>query len=247
MGGPGSGRRRSNTHRVSSRTSMMQGKPYVNPFYKATAMKSLTNRVRKLETAETHKFKTFNNETVVGGTVFATIPLFKTINNVSEGTGNDNFVGSSIHQTGIALKYFIHNVSGICTYWRMAIVVCKNGNELSSAGEEIFLDDQDQGFNFSSSNDRQQLMLNLNRNKYTVIYDKIHKIGAKNTSATENFKSNKMINFYKSYAGKKIMFDSSANPNERMYLLGWPIDSNLDGNNLSLEISGQTTYYFKDY
>lgn len=223
------------------------GTPYARSRQVPTAVRTLNTRVKRLENAETHKFKAFNNETVVSGTVFATIPLFKTINQIAEGTGNNDMIGSSIHMTGVALKYFIHNVSGIATYWRMAIVVCKNGNNLTAAGEDIFLDDQDQGYDFSVSNDRQQLMLNLNTNKYTVVYDKVHKIGAKNSSSTENFKSNKMIKFYKAYKNKKITFDSSSNPNERMYLLGWPIDSNLDSNTLTLEITGQSTYYYKDY
>lgn len=245
MGGPTSGRFVKGSSR---KTSMFKGKPgAVNPFHTPTPLKTLTTRVKRLENAETHKYKTFNNETLIGGSTFSAIPLFKTINGVTRGTLNNQMIGSSIHQTGIALKYFVHNVQALATYWRMAIVVCKNGNEITVNGEDIFLDHQDEGVDFNGSNDRQQLYLSLNRNKYTIIYDKIHKLGAKNSATTDNFTCNKMIKFYKSYKGKKVTFDSNGNPNERMYLLGWPIDANLDVNNLSLEITGTSTYYYKDY
>ena len=83
-----------------------------------------------------------------------------------------------------------------------------------------------------------------------VLDHKLIKVGARNSTYTNQFDSNQVVKMYKEYKnGKKVHYLADQDPAERYYLVWWAILAGMDGsssNQAQLEITGKTTFYYHD-
>ena len=214
---------------------------------------SLTQRVKKLESSvrseETKKHLTpygevsitANTSTSTGGS----IPLLNLINNMELGVDGNDVSGTSYALTGIAQKWFVHNQTAVDSLFRIAIVRSKDVIT-SATGEDLFLGFTGVGQDFVESSESQKYYLPLNNRKYDIIMDDTIKIGKSNSSSTSQYDNNQFIKGYKRFSNRKEFMNATTDPDTKYYLMAWCIDANLDHNASILELSGTTTFYYKD-
>lgn len=241
---------------------------------KAKTTKQLTKDVNtlmsNLRSQEVLKYFTFENEEVIkpAGTDAQIangeerqIPIFKICNDLNLGLNKDQMRGTSVSMTGIGFRYLLHNTSQYATMVRILLIKTKYGEELTENGEDLFLSDVGYGYPYTSTssynsqnelqlNERQRFYLRSNRHKYNIIYDKTHILDAKSagSNSTTSIRSNKIVKFFKPYKDQKITFDGDGHPNTKYYIAMFPIDCGMDGQqiNQAIEVTGSTTFYYKD-
>ena len=209
---------------------------------------TLLKRVKMLESSmkaeETKKHFTAYGEQSVPATPGANVPFINVINDLVQATDADGVDGVKYALTGIAQKWFIHNQTAVDLLFRTCVIRSKS--TIGGSGEDLFLSLQGEGLNFSSASESQKIYLNINHQKYDVIFEDMIKVGKSNASGTSQYDNNQFIRGYKRFKNKVETIDGDGLPNTRYYLLAWVVDANLDNNACSVELSGMTTFYYKD-
>jgi|UniRef100_UPI0040472A70 hypothetical protein len=213
-------------------------------------IRQIDKRVKALEIdkskEETKKRYTQFNEVIVNNSS-ATLPVWTPINQISQGDSANTVDGISYTLTGIAMKFLLHNNTGTAGIVRLAIIRLKSGQTMTSIGENLFTGSNSLGLDFNSATEQQRYYLPINTKRYDVIMQRTIKIGALNSTYTDNFDANKLVKGYKSYKGRKEFTNtSSGGMDTNYYLVGWSVDTALDTNSFNVELTGETTVYFKD-
>lgn len=212
-------------------------------------LRGLNMRLKSVESnvkaQETKKHYHQLNEKVLTNSL--TLQQFDQINTINQGDAANSVDGNSYALTGIAGKFLIHNTVNRATLLRVAVLRLKSGQTITSGGEGLFTGSAGLGLDFSSSSEPQKYYLPFNSKKYDIIYSRDIKVGGKNTGETNDFTSNQIIRFYKSYKNKKEHINTSSGSMDTSYrLVMFPVDVGMDFNTLGLEITGQTVFYYKD-
>lgn len=211
---------------------------------------SLTRRVSNIESEiraeETKKkFTTFNEITIPFQS--SSLPVWTLINEILPGDTGNSLDGVSYINRGIGYKFLLHNTSGEPCVFRMAILRLKSGQTFSSTGEDLFTGTQSLGISYASTTERQRYYYPFNRKKFDVILEEHVKIGAKNSVGDDQFNANQLIKGYKAFKNRKEFIDSSVgNMNTNYYMIGFAVPAALDLNTGNIELTGETTLYFKD-
>jgi len=173
-------------------------------------IRAIDKRVKNLESnvraQETKKFYVQQSETPLYTNTNA-LSCLNQINGMLQADGANAIDGVSYSLTGIRMKFLLHNTSSNPTLVRIAIIRLKSGQTISTTGESLFVGSASNGLDYASSTEQQRYYLPLNRNRYDVIFDKTVKVGAKNSTYTNNFTSNQMIDEYKRFKNKKRIYE----------------------------------------
>ena len=172
--------------------------------------------------------------------------MLNVINGMGQGNSANTLDGLSYNLRGIAMKFLVHNTSGVTAIVRLAIIRAKSGQTISTIGEELLTGSAQVGLDYSSATEYQRYYCPINTKKYDVIMQRTFKIGAKNTVGTSNYDCNKLIKGYKPFKNKKEYLNASGDPDTNYYIVGWCIDTNMDNSAITLEVTGETTVYYKD-
>ena len=212
-------------------------------------IRNIEKRVKQVESnvraQETKKHYHQLNEKVLTNNV--TLQQFDQINTINQGDAANSVDGNSYALTGIGGKFLIHNTTNRPVLMRVAVVRLKSGQTMTQGGESLFTGSAGLGLDFSSASENQKYYLPFNTKKYDIVYAKDVKVGGKNSGSTNDFTSNQIIKFYKSYKNKKEFINTSSGGMDTSYrLIMFPVDVGMDGNTLNIEVTGQTTFYFKD-
>lgn len=216
---------------------------------KSMTLRSLNKRLKDVESniraEETKKFYLNQNETQL---VSTSVPLtmLNVINPLNYGDNANTLDGISYSARGIAMKFLVHNTSGVAAIVRIAIIRAKSGQTITTAGEDILTGTAQQGLDYDAASEYQRYYCPLNRKKYDVIMERTFKIGAKNSVGTSNYDCNKLIRGYTRFKNRKEFLNSSGEPDTKYYILGWAIDTNMDFTPLTIEVTGETCFYYKD-
>lgn len=210
---------------------------------------TLIKRVRALESAhraeETKKFYVQQSETPLYTNTNA-LSCLNQINGMTQTDAANGIDGVSYILTGIRMKFLIHNTASNPALVRLAIIRLKSGQTLTTTGESLFVGSASNGLDYASATEQQRYYLTLNRNRYDIIMDKVIKVGAKNSTYTNNFNSNVLVEEYKRFNNRKEFMNSSGNPDTKYYIVGYAVDAAMDFNAGNLELTGETTFYYKD-
>lgn len=209
---------------------------------------TLLKRVRMLESSvkaeETKKHNTAYGEATVSANPGGPLQLNNVINDLVKSTSANGIDGTEYALTGIAQKWFIHNQTAVDLIYRTCIIRSKEA--ISGAGDQLFLSLNGEGLNYQSASEAQKIYLTLNHKKYDIIFEDMIKVGKSNASATSQYDNNQFIKGYKRFNNKKESINIDGDPNDRYYLIAWVVDANLDDNACDIELSGMTTFYYKD-
>ena len=212
-------------------------------------LRSLNMRLKDVESnikaEETKKLYTAQNETQLVSTS-PTVSMLSVINALVQGDKSRNVSGVSYNLQGIGMKFLAHNTSGTPAIIRMAVIRVKSGAALTVSGEDLLTGNASNGLDFSSATEYQRYYCPINRNKYDVVLERTFKIGAKNTTYTSNLDCNKLIRGYKRYKNRKEFINADGEPDTKYVLVGWCVDTNMDNNAITVEITGETVLYYKD-
>lgn len=219
-------------------------KPYAAKSHNAKLDKRVSKVEKLVLQTETHKCHQYIAENTIA---YSTNQLGLRVRmvNMSKGDGSFQMTGNEVNLTGLAFRYFLHNKTAFEAYFRIAVIRMANGTTLSNNGEDIFIKSGD-GLDFQSSTESEKLYLPLNRNKYNIVHEEVRKIGALNSTYTDNFRANQIVKFYKRYNGAKLTFDTNGNANDNFYIVGWLVDPRMDLSAVSVEISGSLCVYYTD-
>ncbi len=205
-------------------------------------VKSIESNVRGQETKK--HYHQLNEKTLTNN---VTLQQFDQINSINQGDSSAKCDGVSYALTGIAGKFLIHNTTNRASLVRLAVIRLKSGQAMTDIGQSLFTGASSLGLDFSSASEQQRYYLPFNSHRYDIIFSKDVKVGAKNTGSTDDFRSNQIVKFYKSYKNRKEHINTSTGSVDTSYrLIIFPVDVGMDGNTLNLEVTGQTTFYFKD-
>lgn len=209
----------------------------------------LEGRVRQLESnvraEETKKFYLNQNETQLVSTA-SSLTMLNVINPLNYGDNANTLDGISYNARGIAMKFLVHNTSGVAAIARIAIVRAKSGQTITTAGEDLLTGTAQQGLDYDAASEYQRYYCPINRKKYDVIMERTFKIGAKNSVGTANYDCNKLVRGYKRFNNRKEFLNSSGSPDTKYYIVGWCVDTNMDFSPITLEVTGETIFYYKD-
>lgn len=220
-----------------------------NAARRSLTLRNLNHRLKSVESdikaEETKKKYIQFNEVVVNNG--ASLPVWTPINPINVGDGAAQVDGISYALRGIAMKFYLHNNSGVSGYVRLAVIRLKSGQQMSSSGENLFTGGAQLGLSYDSATEQQRLYHPLNTKRYDVIMQRVIKVGAKNSTYTSNFECNKMVRGYKPYKNRKEFINtSSGGMDTNYYLVAWAVDSALDFNTINVEMTGETCFYYKD-
>lgn len=205
-------------------------------------LSSVESNMRAEETKK--KFIQFNEVIVNNG---VSLPVWTLLNPLSQGDTASTIDGISYSLRGIAMKMYLHNNSGVSGYVRLAILRLKSGQQLSTTGENLFTGGNQLGLSYTSATEQQRLYHPLNTKRYDVIMQRVVKIGAKNSTYTDNFDCNQIVKGYKRYKNRKEFINTdTGSMDTNYYLVAWAVDSALDFNTITVELSGETCFYYKD-
>lgn len=216
---------------------------------KSASYKNFDKRLKNVESnikaEETKRFYLNQNETQL---VSTSIPLtmLNVINPITYGDGSNRLDGVSYSLRGIAMKFLVHNTSAVTAIVRIAIIRLKSGQTMTTDGEDLLTGTARQGLDYFNASEYQRYYCPINRKRYDVVMERTFKLGAKNSVGTSNYDCNKLIRGYKSFKNKKEYINASGDPDTKYYILGWCIDSNMDFTPLTIEVTGETIFYYKD-
>lgn len=145
------------------------------------------------------------------------------------------------------MKFLLHNTTSNPCVVRCAIIRLKSGQTISSIGESLLTGSAQLGLDFSSASEYQRYYLPINTKRYDVIMQRTIKLGAKNSTYTEQFTCNKLIKGYKRFNNRKeFTNNSSGSMDTNYYFVSWLVDSAMDTNTITVELTGETCFYYKD-
>lgn len=225
-------------------------KKAINYAKRRMTLRNLNSRLKNVESnvkaEETKKKYTQFNETIVNNGL--SLPVWSQINYLVQGDTASTIDGISYSLRGIAMKFMLHNNSSVAGYVRVAIIRLKSGQTISSTGENLFTGANQLGLDFTSATEQQRLYAPLNTKRYDVVMQRVIKIGALNSTYTSNIDCNRMIRGYKRYKNRKEFINTSSSgvTDTTYYAVAWAVDSALDTNTISVEMTGETTFYYKD-
>lgn len=225
---------------------------------KSTYMKkkktnSLAKRISNLEAqqskVETKRFcRNFDGSTF-DSDVTNLVNLFS-LNKIPRGTGDNNMIGDTVNLKAVGYKLLFHNNDDKAVYIRCAVVRTADDAGIDIAGTDFFKNLDGNALNFASATNTQKFYLPINTTRMDVLDHKLIKVGARNSTYTNQFDSNQVVKMYKEYKnGKKVHYLADQDPAERYYLVWWAILAGMDGsstNQAELEITGKTTFYYHD-
>jgi hypothetical protein len=98
--------------------------------------------------------------------------------------------------------------------------------------------------NYTSATYPQRLAKDIDRTNYTVLSDKIVKLGALDKSE----ENNKILRFTKYYKKKKVSYNNQSDSiaTNPIKLMIWNIDSAMDTNTVQCELTGEISTFYKD-
>lgn len=149
---------------------------------------------------------------------------FVGLSNLSQGTGHGERVGREVRLTSIKIGNVLHNNSSGTHLVRVVLGVLKDqtipGNTtefldggLRSSVPYSFVQGGNQGI--------AQLLAPINTAKFSVLYDRVHRIGAQ---ATLDGTNTKLFNIYKKL-NHKIKFEANtsgvSNQDKQLYIAAW--------------------------
>lgn len=207
--------------------------------------KRLKNVESNIKAEETKKFYLNQNETQLQSTA-AALTMLNVINPITYGDGANRLDGVSYSLRGIAMKFLVHNTSGVSAIVRLAIIRLKSGQTMTTDGEDLLTGTAQQGLDYLSASEYQRYYCPINRKRYDVIMERTFKLGAKNSVGTSNYDCNKLVKGYKSFKNRKEYINASGDPDTKYYIVGWAIDTNMDFTPLTIEVTGETCFYYKD-
>lgn len=216
---------------------------------RAMTLRSLNKRLKNVESnvraEETKKFYLPQNETQLLSTS-GPLTMLNVINPMIQGDLASNIDGVSYSLRGIAMRFLVHNTTGTAAIVRIAVVRAKSGFNMTTQGESLLLGTAQNGLDYAGANEYQRYYCPINTKKYDVIMQRTFKLGAKNSTYTSNIDSNKIIRGYKSFKNRKEFVNAAGNPDTPYYIVGWCVDTNMDFTPISIEVTGETTFYYKD-
>lgn len=176
--------------------------------------------------------------------------IFNKINEIASGTADDQLTGNSYTLKSIKLQLFCHNTSGISTVVRYCVL--RTNLNLSNSGPNLFISDSGTGLDYASTVSggvpiqKDRYRFDFNSNKYDIIMQGRILLGANNSVATSNFLNNKILRKLKRYKGKKEYLNASGSPDTNYYLVMFAVNSSMDTNAATVEVSGNTIFEYTD-
>lgn len=165
---------------------------------------------------------------------------------VSQGTTMCQRIGNWVNGVGFKTRFVLHNNATDPQFIRYLILVNKQGsaNTDYTTGASMFDNTSGTNTNLASFTTNGYLVRRVNKDKYTVLFDKIIRLGG---SADRD----KIYAFtrYISLAGRKFNYDgtSSVNPTQRNIVEVWlTAEADDDAVGQTVELTGEQTFYFKD-
>lgn len=173
-------------------------------------------------------------------------PYRITMTDIAAGRDDNQRVGNEVQMTKLQYKLFMHNKTNFDSVVRVVVLRPKANlnNTDMDAGLQLFKDGNGT-LDFEDATPQQRLVKDIDRTSYTVLSDKLIKLGAQNSNAKDN---NKIIRFKKTYKRHKLSWEdqSSTVCNNPIKVMFWNIDSALDTNTVTFELTGETSLYYKD-
>lgn len=168
-----------------------------------------------------------------------------TFTDISSGRDDNQRVGNVVFLTKLTYKMFLHNTGNTDCLVRMIVLrskgmltntECNQGVSLFKVGNA----DAD----FVNATYATRIAKDVDRTNYTVLSDKIIKLAGLSKSE----ENNKIIKFTKYYKNKRTDFadQNSATAINPIKLLFYVVDSALDTNVPVVEVTGETSTYYKD-
>ena len=174
-----------------------------------------------------------------------TYPNTITFTDISSGRDDNQRVGNQVQLTKLTYKMFLHNSSANDALERMIVLRSKGmlSNTQCNQGVNLFKTGN-ADTDYASASFASRIAKDVDRTNYTVLSDKIIKLAGLSKSE----ENNKIIKFTKYYKNKKTEFadQSSAEAINPIKLLIYTVDSALDSNVPVIEVTGETSTYYKD-
>jgi hypothetical protein len=174
-----------------------------------------------------------------------------TMNLMGRGTGDNQMIGDSVNLKALGYKVLLHNnEDDKAVYVRMAIIRTKDVSGMDVTGSQFFKKPDGDKLDFSDATVTQKFYLPINTDRCDVVDHKLIKLGARNTTYTNQFESNQIVKFYKEYKnGRRVGYIADGTPSEKYFLVFWGILAGMGGsttNQAQIEITGNTTFYYHD-
>lgn len=171
------------------------------------------------------------------------------INNLSNGTGNEQLIGRQYQLHGIGFRMLLHNTAlNARALVRCCIIRTSSDQNLGGTnGTDFFLHSSggsETGLDFINASSYQRYYLPINHRKYDVIYQKTFRLGPNAVDGTPD--GNKLVSFFKKYKGKKETVDANSAPNNRYYFVIWAVDPSFDNLTFDVEMTNRLAFYYKD-
>lgn len=174
-----------------------------------------------------------------------TYPNSITFTDISSGRDDNQRVGNVVHLTKLTYKMFLHNSGNTDCLVRMLVVRSKGmlSNTQCNQGINLFKSGN-ATVSYVSATYATRIAKDVDRTNYTVLSDKIIKLAGLSKSE----ENNKIIKFTKYYKNKRTDFadQDSAEAINPIKLLFYVVDSALDTNVPVVEVTGETSTYYKD-
>lgn len=168
-----------------------------------------------------------------------------TFTDISSGRDDNQRVGNVVFLTKLTYKMFLHNTGNTDCLVRMIVLRTKGGitNAQANQGVNLFKSGN-ADVDFASATYATRIAKDVDRTNYTVLSDKIIKLAGLSKSE----ENNKIIKFTKYYKNKKTEYadQNSAEAINPIKLLFYVVDSALDTNVPVVEVTGETSTYYKD-
>lgn len=223
-----------------------KGKSMAVADLKPTAKKLVYKAAQKVfnKNTETKERNHVFNEQAIS--VLDTYPTVMPLTEISSGRDDNQRIGNAVNITKLQYKLFFHNSSSFDTMVRILVVRSKGNLSDTDISQGVNLfKDGNSSLNYTATSYPNRLAKDINRNKYTVLSDKQFKLSALNSSKDSN---NKIFRFTKIYKNKKLQFSnqSDAIATNPIKVLIFNVDSALDSNVPVVELTGETSIYYKD-
>lgn len=210
--------------------------------------KRLKNVEKEINTQEIKRFFSTIDEYGVTTSQISGIQAWL-INNLSNGTGNEQLIGRQYQLTGLGFRMLCHNpATNARALVRCCIVRTSSDQTLGgSNGTDFFLHSSggsETGLDFINASSYQRYYLPINHRKYDVVFQKTFQLGPNTSDGTPD--ANKIVSFWKKYKNRKETVDSNSNPNSRYYFIIWAIDPTFDNLTFDIEMTNRLKFYYKD-
>lgn len=186
-------------------------------------------------------------------------PYLQDVTTIVRGNGVAERVGNQILMSGVKYRLLFHNRNNpnyvetlIKSMWvRIALIQMSNVDDTEVL--ETFFRRGGNAVDFSLTTEAEKYYLPIDQTNRKVLFQKTFKIGANNTTYTNNYNTNKIEKLYRKI-NKQIHFEESGVSNSasnKIYFVVWVGNNDLDASATDnagyLEMTGLLATYYKDF